>query len=273
MTAPSAPMTDPTSVMSRRIAAWSVDLFLFVALVFGVVAATGGIDFQTKTFDSASEAIDYCDALDKKDGQRACSPYQDEAIIAEVKGSADGVWLANTVFYVLLQGLAGGSIGKLLFGLRVVTADGRRAGVSKSLIRTFLWIVDAVTCMVPAIGGYLMLTKDGHQRFGDRVAGTYVVRKESVGTPIVIPPPPAAAPYAFHLPAPGYAPPPGWIPPPADGGDAAPFAQAPYSPPAAPTADGPHWDDDRETYIQFDRAVDMWVQWDDRAKHWRPIET
>jgi hypothetical protein len=135
-------------------------------------------------------------------------------------------------------------------------------------------------------------------------AGTYVVRKESVGSPIVIPLSSAAAPYAFSVPPPaypvppgygppppGYAPPPpGYAPPPGHGpppypppgppvfgapGGAPVFSDRPLSRPSvdAPDSDGPHWDDDRDTYIQYDRAVEMWVQWDDRAKHWRPIET
>ncbi len=267
MTAPYALPVDPTRVEVRRICAWTIDLLMFLALVFGVLFATGGIDIQSKQFDTTEQAVQYCNSIDKDDGRRACSPYQDEAVVVHAKGNADPVWLINTVFYVLLQGLTGGSIGKLLLGLRVVDADGQIAGVAKSFVRTLLWVVDAITCGLPIVGGSLMVTKAGHQRFGDRVAGTYVVRKESVGVPVVIPPPQAPVPYAFPLPPPGYAPPTGYGPPPAGPASSAP---PPYE---APGTDGPHWDDDRDTYIQFDRAVDMWVQWDESAQHWRPIET
>lgn len=273
MTAPYALPVDPTRVEVRRICAWTIDLLMFLALVVGVLFLTGGIDVQSKQFDSASQAVDYCNSIDKDDGRRACSPYQDEAVIVHAQGDADPVWLINTVFYILLQGLTGGSVGKLLLGLRVVDADGHLAGISKSFLRTLLWVVDAITCGLPVVGGTLMVTKPGHQRFGDRVAGTYVVRKESVGVPVVIPPPQAPAPYVFQLPAPGYAPPPGYGPPPSTPTSAGPPAYPPPQSVEAPDTDGPHWDDDRDTYIQFDRAVDMWVQWDEHAKHWRPIET
>jgi hypothetical protein len=62
-------------------------------------------------------------------------------------------------------------------------------------------------------------------------------------------------------------PPPGWPTPIAE--------KRPLSRPSvvAPDTDGPHWDDDRDTYIQYDRAVEMWVQWDEAHEHWRPIDT
>ncbi|WP_421119684.1 RDD family protein [Aquihabitans daechungensis] len=280
MTAPSALPLDPTRVEIRRICAWSLDLLMFLVLVFGVLFATGGIDITSKQFATTQEAVTYCNSIDTDDGRRACSPYQDEAVVVHAKGDADPVWLINTVFYILLQGLTGGSVGKLLLGLRVVDAQGQLAGISKSFLRTLLWVVDAITCGLPVVGGTLMVTKAGHQRFGDRVAGTYVVRKESVGVPVVIPPPQAPAPYVFHLPPPGYAPPPGYGPPPGAPPYPPPAASPPFAERApsrpsveAPDTDGPHWDDDRDTYIQFDRAVDMWVQWDETARHWRPIET
>ena len=296
MTAPSAIPVDPTRIEARRIAAWTLDLLMFLGLVFGVLMATGGIDVQTKQFDSAKQAIDYCNAIDTDEGRRACSPLEDQAVIVHVQGDADPVWLINTVFYILLQGLTGGSVGKLIMGLRVVDAEGQLAGIRRSFLRTLLWIVDAITCGLPIVGGVLMVSRPGHQRFGDQVAGTYVVRKGSVGVPVVIPPPEPPTPYVFHLPPPGYAPPPGHPPPPGYG-PPGPGGPPPYPPPGwpspaaapppdavldrplsrpsvdAPDTDGPHWDDDRDTYIQFDRAVDMWVQWDEKAQHWRPIDT
>lgn len=281
MTAPSALLVDPTRVEGRRIAAWTIDLLIFLSLAFGVLMATGGVDIDTKQFATTQEAIDYCKGIDQDGGRRACSPYQDEAVIVWVKGSFDGVWLANAVFYVLLQGLTGGSVGKLLLGLRVVDVDGNRCGVWKSFTRTFLWIVDGITCGLPAVGGTLMVTRPGHQRFGDRAAGTFVVRKEAMGSPIVIPPPVATppAPYTFQIPPPGYAPPPGYGPPPE--GSAPPLPPMYPPPPPVPTkpaveapdTDGPHWDDDRDTYIQYDRGAEMWVEWDEKNEFWKPIDT
>jgi hypothetical protein len=280
-----------------------LDLLMFLGLVFGTLLATNGIDVQTKQFESSKATIDYCNSIDTDEGRRGCIPFDTDAVLIHVQGDADPVWLINSVFYVVLQGLTGGSVGKLILGLRVVDADGQLAGMRRSFLRTFLWVVDAITCGLPIVGGALMVSKPGHQRYGDRVAGTFVVRKESVGVPVVIPEPQAPVPYVFQLPPPGYAPPPGYGPPsmpptsggpppypppgrPAPGG--APPAPSPGWPPLpdpafdrplsrpsfdAPDTDGPHWDDDRDTYIQYDRAVNMWVQWDEAAEHWRPIET
>lgn len=318
MTADFTPSADPTKVEALRICAWTIDLLIFLALVFGVLLATGGFDVETKEFDSTKAAVDYCNDLDTSDGRTGCIPVDTDASIIHVQGSADGVWLFNFVVYVLIQGVSGGSIGKLIMGLRVVDEDGRLAGVRKSFVRTAMWIVDACTCGIPLVGGIAMVSSPGHQRIGDRVAKTYVVRKRSVGSPIVLPEP--AIPYGHAIP-PGYhppggygpppgvdpsavwrPPPPGWLPeptaPPAPT-DGAPPPPPPYPHPypypsdapgyppvpppylpgpsrpsvVPPQTDGPHWDDDRDTYIQYDRAVEAWVQWDPDAKIWRPIET
>ena len=303
MTAPYAPMVDPTEIEGRRIAAWTIDLVMFLVILGVAVLATGGIDWTTQQFDSPDAAATYCQNYNGGDA-RQCVPVGDQAVITEGNVVPHLVWILNTLAYVVLQGVTGGSVGKLLLGLRVVDVHGRPAGLGKSCLRTLLWVVDAITCGLPIVGGVLITTTRGHRRVGDMAAGTYVVRKQSVGSPIVIPLSSAAAPYAFSVPPPAYPvppgygpPPPGYAPPPP--GDAPPpgHGPPPYPPPGppvfgapggaevfsdrplsrpsvdAPDSDGPHWDDDRDTYIQYDRAVEMWVQWDDRAKHWRPIET
>lgn len=307
MTAPYAPPADPTAIEPRRIAAWTIDLVLFLVLLVVAVLATGGLDWTTKQLSSADAAVTYCEDYQGGDA-RQCVPFDDQAVILEANATPDLVWVVYSLAYVVLQGLAGGSVGKLALGLRVVDGRGQRAGVWKSFLRTVLWIVDAITCGVPVVGGVLITTTRGHRRVGDMVAGTFVVPKESVGFPVVVPPrqTQAPAPYVFHLPPPGYAPPPGYGPPPgappAQGPPPAPGGPPPYPPPAAPgwpspapwsdgsdptvadrplsrpsvdapDTDGPHWDDDRDTYIQYDRAVEMWVQWDQKHQHWRPIDT
>lgn len=294
MTANFAPILDPTKVEGRRIMAWSIDLAIFLALVFGVLFATGGIGWSTKTFDSSQQAIDYCQKFDGSNTSKGCVPVNTDAWIIDVRGSADGVWVFNFVLYVLIQGFTGASFGKLAMGLRVVDADGNLAGLRKSFVRTIMWIVDAITCGIPLVGGVAMVSSKGHRRVGDTVAGTFVVAKASVGTPIVLPAAPIPYGYAYppqaYGPPPGYSPPPGdpsaaWQPPPPGWtpqpqqppvpppyvGPAAPFSSRPSIVP--PETDGPHWDEDRDTYIQYDRAVEAWVQWDDTANIWRPIET
>lgn len=293
---------DPTKVEGRRISAWTIDLMIFLAMSLGILFATGGVSWRTVQFDTAQDAIDYCDTFDTQSNSRACVPFEDEAWVIDVAGSADGVWLFYTITYVVMQGMTGGSPGKLMLGLRVVDVHGRKAGIGKSFLRTLLWVVDAITCGIPVLGGILLVSTNGHRRVGDMAAGTFVVRKESVGTPIVLPPRPGSYEYAYGYPPPGWAAP-GYPPPgtPPAGSDPTAIASVgtsgsspdadmpmypattPYDPPdptpyvppatfATPDTDGPHWDEARDTYIQYDRAVSAWLEWDDRLGVWRPID-
>lgn len=94
-----------------------------------------------------------------------------------------GVWLffALVLFHFLAFELViGASIGKLLLGLRVRTTDGGRAGLRAVAIRTVLRPVDGIPYVVPNLLGFIVLANGPkHQRIGDRIAGTVVVRCRS----------------------------------------------------------------------------------------------
>lgn len=78
------------------------------------------------------------------------------------------------VYVFLFQGLLSFTPGKYMCGLRVKTLSGSRCGFIGSLVRTALLPFDVL------LGPVLMLTAPGHQRLGDRIAGTavIVVRKQ-----------------------------------------------------------------------------------------------
>jgi hypothetical protein len=173
-------------------------------------------------------------------------------------------------------------------GLRVIRQDGRKAGIGWAALRFVLLFVDSLCCFLP--GAILVFTTKGHRRLGDMAAGTFVVRKDQVGTPPQVPGVTAPA-YAAQVPGYGYQPqggPGGWpSSPSAPSGWSAPDAGASgstWSPPAstpgagtaAPAArsggEGPTWDAARNAYIQYDRDQAAWVQWDDGAGAWRPID-
>lgn len=67
---------------------------------------------------------------------------------------------------LVLTGLAGGSAGQLVYGLRVVRLDGRRAGLPRAALRTLLLML-----LIPA----LIWDRDG-RGLHDQAAGTVVVR-------------------------------------------------------------------------------------------------
>ena len=81
-------------------------------------------------------------------------------------------------YVVLLEGLAGATVGKWVCGLRVVGSDGRRPGLGKSALRNLLRMVDSLPAF-NVLGVILILRSPERARFGDRVAGTRVIQVRS----------------------------------------------------------------------------------------------
>lgn len=99
-------------------------------------------------------------------------------------------WVINFAYYIGLEVTQGGTVGKLLLGLRVTKADGSPIDWGASLIRNVLRVVDAIPFIIPyLLGAILIWNSPTRQRLGDRVAGTVVVRKSSL-----VPQPPSPAP-------------------------------------------------------------------------------
>ncbi|MCR2804152.1 RDD family protein [Paenibacillus soyae] len=85
------------------------------------------------------------------------------------------------LYYVLLEGLTGYTVGKLLFRIRAVRADGRAPGFVKGLIRATLRIVDTNPLLMGALpAGICVLATKKKQRLGDMAANTYVLNARDV---------------------------------------------------------------------------------------------
>ena len=78
------------------------------------------------------------------------------------------------LYFVVLEGLAGATLGKRLLGLRVVKEDGSKPGLPKSAARNLLRLVDGLPAL-NLVGVVLILRSAERARFGDRVSGTRVV--------------------------------------------------------------------------------------------------
>ena len=104
------------------------------------------------------------------DGWRAVTPY-----------------LITLVYFVVLEGLLGATVGKFLTGIRVVQADGATMGWGGSVVRNLLRIVDAIPYVLPYLLGAIVIWTGGErkQRVGDRVARTVVIRSNAVPQPSV----------------------------------------------------------------------------------------
>jgi uncharacterized RDD family membrane protein YckC len=266
--------TDPTAVFGRRVLAALIDGLLILVPVILLITA----QFEYLDVDSLPvSAEQFCDSYnDERDG--ICvdlSDTNDRVYFSDgAGGSAWPVyWGATFGMFVVLQGLTGWSIGKLLVGIRVVKEDGSTVGVVKALVRWLLWVVDAFPYFLPLVGFIVGLTTAGHRRVGDMVAKTFVVRSSAAGSPIVVPgltaSPPVGSAGAWGVP-----PPTGWgsaVDPNAAGWAAPAAPAAPPTAPTAPAANAPQWDAARGTYIQWDATQGAWVQWDEGLKTWSRI--
>jgi hypothetical protein len=307
------PAPDPTAVMGRRTLAWIADLLLYAGVVaLGFASMAEYTDVPPGIADE-----DACELLETQTGTLEGGCLAMDGTVYLLDTGEAGVqtlisvgWLA---MFVILQGVTGGSPGKLLLGVRVVDKHGQRCGIGRSFARTLLWAIDAAPWFIPLVGPITAFTSNGHRRVGDLAAGTYVVSASSVGSPVVpgvaaapadqppwgapppgwgpppSAPPSAAAPVAPPATRPGVAEPSGsstspdagpasrsWTPP--DGPFVAPGADAPPSSAAAPEQPRdelppPQWNPARGTYLQWEPTRQSWLQWDAAAQRWKPIDT
>ncbi len=78
-------------------------------------------------------------------------------------------------YFILLEAYLGWTVGKRILEMRVVDGRGNKIGLTKSLMRNLLRLVDGLPAL-NLLGIILILTSPKEQRLGDRVAKTCVVR-------------------------------------------------------------------------------------------------
>jgi uncharacterized RDD family membrane protein YckC len=79
------------------------------------------------------------------------------------------------LYFILLEGFAGATLGKLVVGIRVVSVDGDKPGLWRGFLRNILRVVDSLP-VLNILGVVLILRSSERARFGDRIAGTRVVK-------------------------------------------------------------------------------------------------
>jgi uncharacterized RDD family membrane protein YckC len=89
------------------------------------------------------------------------------------------VFTINIGYYVVLEKIQGATLGKQVVGIKVVKTDGSPIDWTEALIRNLLRIVDALP-VAYIVGIVLISNSPTKQRFGDRIANTVVVDKNSV---------------------------------------------------------------------------------------------
>ncbi len=85
-----------------------------------------------------------------------------------------GSWIVLFfLYFFLMEGYMGQTVGKMVTGIKVVKEDGEPCDMQASFIRNILRIIDGI--FVYLVGAIFIAISDKKQRLGDRLAGTLVV--------------------------------------------------------------------------------------------------
>lgn len=95
-----------------------------------------------------------------------------------------GYFSLVVLYYILLEGYLGQTLGKMLLGIKVVREDdGEVPGLGAAAIRTLLRIIDSLLFYLVAFIAVLVSAK--RQRIGDVVSHTLVVARKGNGSQTV----------------------------------------------------------------------------------------
>jgi len=79
------------------------------------------------------------------------------------------------LYFAILEGTMGATLGKKLVKIKVVREDGSACGIGPAFVRTLLRIIDGLPFLY-IIGMVPIARSDKKQRLGDRLAKTVVVK-------------------------------------------------------------------------------------------------
>ncbi len=102
--------------------------------------------------------------------------FQNVSVAPSGVASAGGLISVIIIFlyFTLLQGAYGQTVGKMAVKIKVVKEDGTKISYVDAFVRTLLLYVDFIPVLF-LLGAILIWTSDKKQRLGDRSARTIVV--------------------------------------------------------------------------------------------------
>lgn len=144
-----SPSRENTDVVGLRIGAQIVDTIVILFLLYIPVVLVGGFG----------------------------------GLILENGGALSSIGLlvgvsVSFIYWFLIEGFWDGyTVGKRIFGIKVVEEDGSECSLSSALVRNLLEFIDGMFYYI--VGLIAIAISDKRQRIGDRIAGTVVVREEN----------------------------------------------------------------------------------------------
>lgn len=95
-----------------------------------------------------------------------------------MKGApAFALFFIGIAYYVAMEAMMGGTVGKKILGIKIVKQDGSPMDWQAAIIRNVLRIIDGI--FVYLVGAIVIWTSKDRQRLGDKVARTLVVNARS----------------------------------------------------------------------------------------------
>lgn len=104
----------------------------------------------------------------------AMQPATNQGMVQlQIASSAAG-FILGVIYYVFFNGKFGATPGKMVCGLKIVTAEGFPIGYGRALGRYFAAILSSLICAI----GYIMAAFDDEKRtLHDRICNTRVIKK------------------------------------------------------------------------------------------------
>jgi len=90
-------------------------------------------------------------------------------------GPAVLYFVLTLAYFIVLEGLAARTLGKLIMGLKVVRVDGGRADWGAIILRNVLRLIDGLPVLY-IVGLIAVAVTEKNQRLGDLAGGTLIVR-------------------------------------------------------------------------------------------------
>lgn len=92
---------------------------------------------------------------------------------------ATGTLGLSILYFILFESMDGQTVGKMVLHIKVVSAETmKKPGIFPVIVRNVLRIVDAFPPNFYIIGFIVAILNERHQRLGDMLAKTVVVREE-----------------------------------------------------------------------------------------------
>jgi uncharacterized RDD family membrane protein YckC len=182
-----APTTtyDPTEVLGRRYGAFVIDAVISLIVFGAFFFATASTHPRAEMLRVPGCHLSASDSAQVECDNRAVVTVNDTVYEAEGGPYFLACIAFTLVYFALMEGLAGATLGKLMTGLRVVTPEGAKCGLGRALLRWLVFAVDGPLSLF-LCGIITSAVSAGHRRLGDMAATTYVIGKADEGRPVVV---------------------------------------------------------------------------------------